>query len=468
MTDWRDQRIAELEAAVAERDARIAQLEKALAAALARIDDLEARLNKNSNNSSTPPSANPPGAPKNKHKRNSGRKPGGQPGHPGSTRAVSVPDEVRDHFPPACHGCQNPLSDESRDFVAHQVTEIPPIHAVVIEHRLHRCHCTHCGRFTRASLPVGVPEGRFGPRLTGVVALLSGRFRLSRREVSVVLSQLFQVRLSVGAVQSLCEKASQAMAGVREEVIRQVLGQPVLHVDETGFPNRGRKNMLWIATNRQGTFFNLHRGRGHAGLDALIPDEGERVMVSDRLATYDRCESRQICHAHLLRDWTAILERKHPEAKRIGKWAEKETRRLLRYHRHWRQDDISRPLFRKRMTMLKARYAKLLDEAMECIDSKTSSLATQLNRRWECLWTFVDDEEVEPTNNPAERGIRPAVLWRKGSFGTQSEAGQRFVERSLTLAATAHQHGVNLLAFLETAIVAHLTQQAPPSLFDST
>ena len=219
------QRIAELELALEARNQTIVRLELALAAAVARIEELEARLNRNSKNSNTPPSANPPGAPKTTVQKKSGKKQGGQPGHPGHHRAIVSPDVVVDHFPTACHECQASLPESNEVYRAHQVTEIPPVCVIVTEHRLHRTHCPHCGHLNRADLPAGIPIGQFGPRLTAAVAMLSGRYRQSRREVASVLEQLFGLSLSVGAIQTLCENAAKALAPIREEVAQVVLGQ---------------------------------------------------------------------------------------------------------------------------------------------------------------------------------------------------------------------------------------------------
>lgn len=468
-TDPRDLRIAELEHAVAMRDTAVATLQETVTILLARIEDLESRLNRNSSNSSTPPSANPPGAPKTTSKKSSERKPGGQPGHKGTHRAVvDNPDRVVPHLPRACQHCQADFSGNETMVgkpVRHQVTDLPPILPVVIEHQLNRCRCENCGKTTRAELPVGVGQGQFGPRLTAFVAMLSGRYRLTRRELSSVLGDAFGLRLSVGSVQALCEQAAHALATPFQEVAEEVLAEPVVHPDETGWRHRGKKAWLWTVSSRKAAVFKLHRGRGHEARRVILPDDYSGVVVSDRWATYTPFERRGICHAHLLRNWRAISERKHPGAKAAGAWGVAETERMLRLHREYRDGVLSRDGLRLRMRLVKARYAKMLDMAEECGDPKAKTLALELNRLWKHLWTFVEMEGVDPTNNEAEQTIRPAVLWRKGSFGTWSEMGQRFTERSLTIAATTRKQGVSLFDFLFQAIDARLHQLPAPSIF---
>jgi transposase len=461
------QRIAELEAAVAERDARIAKRESLLAIALARIDELEARLKRNSKNSDTPPSADRPGAPKPPpNTKASGRKRGGQPGHPGSHRGSVVPDSVVDHFPAACDHCQSALTPaDTSDPLRHQVTELPPICIEVVEHRLHRLACPDCGKHSRASLPVGIPTSQFGPRITAAVALLSGRFRISRREVSALFAELFGGGLSVGSVQALCERVSVAITVPVAEVADHIEASPVVHADETGWRHQGKRHWLWMASSKSATVFKIHRKRGHEGCDSVLSRSYAGIVVSDRWSVYKRYENRALCHAHLLRNWTAVAECKNADAKRLGKWAVSETLCLLRWHRQVRDGTITLAGLQRRMRLLKGRYAKLLEQAKVSRHKRTKRLAKQLQAQWDALWTFASTPGVDPTNNHGERQIRPAVLHRKGSLGTWSDAGARFLERAMTVAATAKLQGVRLLDFLHAACTASLTQQAPPSLF---
>jgi transposase len=460
------QRISDLERELAESRAENQALRETVAKLLARIDDLEARLNRNSRNSNTPPSANPPGASKPAPKKPTGRKAGGQPGHPGSYRASVVPDSVSDHFPAACSHCHAALTPaDTRDPVRHQVTELPPVCVTVVEHRLHRLACPDCGKHTRASLPVSVPASQFGPRLTAIVAMLSGRFRVSRREVSVLFDELFGGGLSVGSVQALCERVSAAITVPVAEVAAHVEASPVAHADETGWRHQGKKHWLWMASSKTATVFKIHSKRGHEGCDGVLSREYTGIVVSDRWSVYKRYPNRALCHAHLLRNWTALAQRKNPDAKRLGKWAVSETLCLLRWHRQVRAGTISLDGLKRRMRLLKGRYAKLLEQAKASRHKPTRKMGRELEAQWDALWTFATTPGVDPTNNHGERQIRPAVLHRKGSLGTWSDAGARFLERAMTVAATAKLQGVRLLDFLHTACTASLIQQAPPSLF---
>lgn len=443
-------------------------LEDTVATLVAKIQELEERLNRNSSNSSTPPSANPPGSPKFPPKKPTGRKPGGQPGHKGHHRPLGEPDRIVPHLPECCAHCKASFDGSEATVgepVRHQVAEIPPVRPVITEHQLHRVACGDCGKSTRATLPAGVPSGHFGPRLVALAALLSGRYRISRRELTSLFLEGFGLKLSVGTAQGLCERASEALKKPYEEIAKEVLAQPVVHADETGHPHKGKLHWLWMITGKRGAVFRIDKGRGNAARQAILPDEYGGTVVSDRWHVYDAFERRGLCHAHLLRNWRAISERKHTGAKAVGTWGVEETKRLLRLHRRFREGELTRAQLVLRMRLVKARYARLLNAAEDCGDKKAKAMAKDLNKKWAYLWTCATEDDVAPTNNVGEREIRPAVIWRKCSLGTQSDDGQRFVERILTVSSTAKTMGVSIFAFLIMATEALFNLQSAPSIY---
>lgn len=366
---------------------------------------------------------------------------------------MRTPDETIDHFPNVCRCCGSPFDHEDVPIgapIRHQVEELPVVRPIVIEHRLFRRKCRKCRKKTRAALPPGVPSGSFGSRLMAAVAMLSGKFRLTRRELPKILEDLFGVMLSVGTVQRICEDVSEGLAEPADKIAAIVAKAPIANADETSWRTRGGRSWMWVATSKTATSFRIHKKRGAEGLANLLPADFDGLLGVDRWKPYERFR-RTLCHAHLLRNWREIRERMHPEAKRLGKWAESETERLLKFHAMYRAGEISRDGLKTRMRMLKARYWRLLGQALECGDKKTMSLANELDRQWHELWAYLGTEGAEPTNNVAERQLRPVVLWRKGSFGSWSDAGERFVERSMTIVATAKQIGADVFGYLHHA-----------------
>jgi transposase len=436
------------------------------------IRELEARLGQNSSNSSRPPSTDPPQAPPRQKAPATGRKRGGQPGHRGTYRAllpVDQADEVVVVGPEVCRHCEQPL----RETVArrrgrvwrHQVVELLPLAVRVTEYQMMVRRCPACGKRTRADLPAGVPRRPFGPRLTAVVALLSGRYRLSRREVRQLLQDLWTVRLSLGAVVRQEQAQSAALAPVIEEAQAAVQQADVVNMDETGWRQEQQRAWLWTVVTPALTVFQTDRRRGGAVVEALLGADFGGVVGSDRWSAYRRvpAERRALCHAHLKRDFQGLVDR-GGEAEPIGRWGLAEIERLFALWHRFKAGEFDGHELRRRLIPLQARVGRLLQRGQESPDRKAAGLCRELSKWWAALWTFARVGGVEPTNNVAERALRPAVLWRKGSFGSDSERGTRFAERLLTVVATCRQQGRPLLALLVAAGEAALQGTAAPSL----
>lgn len=437
----------------------------------ARVRELEAQLGQNSANSSRPPSADPPQAPVRPKAPPSGRKRGGQPGHRGAFRAllpVEQVDEVVVVVPEACRYCEQPLPATAARWGRvwrHQVVELLPLAVRVTEYQMIARRCPSCGQRTRGALPVGVPRRPFGPRLTAVVALLSGRYRLSRREVRQLLRDLWQVRLSLGAVVRQEQAQSAVLAPVVEEARAAVQQAAVVNMDETGWRQEQQRAWLWTVVTAALTVFRIDRRRGGAVVEALLGADYAGVVGSDRWSAYRRfpAEQRALCWAHLKRDFQGLVDR-GGEAGPVGRWGLAEIERLFALWHRFRAGEFGREELQRRLIPLQARLGRLLRRGRENPDPKAAGLCRELTKWWAALWTFARVEGVEPTNNGAERVLRPAVLWRKGSFGSDSEAGSRFAERLLTVVASCRQQGRPLLAFLVAAVEAGLRGSSPPSL----
>jgi len=302
-------------------------------------------------------------------------------------------------------------------------------------------------------------------RLTAVIALLSGRYRLSRREVRQLLRDLWQVRVSLGAVVRQEQAQSAALAPIVEEARAAVRQADAVNMDETGWRQERQRAWLWTVVAAGLTVFQIHRQRGGAAIEALLGDRFAGVVGSDRWSAYSRfpAERRALCHAHLKRDFQALVDR-GGHAEPIGRWGLAEIKRLFALWHRFRAGEFDRQGLRRRLIPLQARLGRLLRRGQENPDRKAAALCRELMKWWPALWTFARVEGVEPTNNVSERALRPAVLWRKGSFGADSEAGSRFAERLLTVVATCRQQGRRLLDFLVAAVEAALQGPTAPSL----
>lgn len=445
----------------------------AIATLQAQLEKLTAQGKQNSTNSSRPPSSDGPKTPARPNRPPRSRQRGAQPGHRPHLRTLLPPEQVDlvvEHWPAQCPSCETPLAAESRAEVAapvrHQVTEVPPVRPIVTEHRLHRVRCAQCGRATRAPLPPEVPKGAFGSHLQAIVALLSGRYRLSRREVVELSEDLLGVALAVGSVDKLCQATAQGLAKPVAELKQALPIAEAVHSDETGWRQAGKGWWLWVVVTPFGTFFEVAASRGSAVIKGLLGADFAGYLISDRCTAYTwvPAERRQVCWAHLKRDFQGLVDW-GGAATPVGQRALRLTKRLFDAW-HARRDDPDAPHVQgtnRRLRRIQAVFRRLF-ETEQTNPTQAGTLSRSLLKLWPALWTFLTVEGVEPTNNAAERAIRPAVLWRKGSFGTQSDAGARFVERLLTVTATLRQQERNLLDFLTEVCNANLSGQPPPSL----
>jgi len=443
--------------------ARVEELEKV-------IRELRAQLNRNSRNSSQPPSTDKPWAIK-PQKPPSGRRPGGQPGHEGTTRqpfTSAQVDRLVTVLPGRCSNCKILLraKDAVGEPVRHQTVDLPPTAAEVTEHLLQQCRCPDCGAVTRPELPEGVPTGVVGPRLQAMMALLSGRFRLSRREVAEALVALYgeKALLSLGTVAAMEKLTSEALAAGYDEALEAVRAAPVVNADETGWTEARKRAWLWCAVTDLLKVFRIDTNRSRAAFERFL-GAFAGILGTDRWSAYRALtpEQRQLCWAHLLRNFFGIEERGGEGAK-IGTAGLKAIDTIMHLWYRFRDGEITRLGFRRLLAPVRARFKRLLTKGLKNADQKARALCRDV-LKWEpSLWTFARVPNVDPTNNISERDLRKAVLWRKGSFGSGSAAGSRFVERMLTVTASLRAQGRPILAFLEESVRAHGLGGPHPSL----
>lgn len=450
-----------------------------------RIQQLEERLNQTSNNSSKPPSSDGFGQASGKQKK--GKKRASQsrsmpsPRHARRLKPSELCDQVKEVVPSVCTACGASLNGHDQHPHRHQEIELPPMEPMVIEYRLHQLNCDACGHLTRASLPSGVSPSGYGERLSAVVTLLSGPYRHSYRQVCALMSDLFEVSLSRGSVGRLRDEISEALSTPVADAKAYVHAQSVIHTDETSFPQGNRdggnpkrtKGWLWVLVTPLVSFFEVVLSRSQKTAKALIGESYRGIVTSDRYSAYGwiALGQRQVCWAHLKRDLTAIAER-IGASHEIGEALLRRQRRLFRWWHRVRDGTLSREQFIRQATHLRQGFKATLDEAAALpIDpheksplAKTVRTCRRLLKIEPALWTFVSTVRVEPTNNAAERALRPAVIWRKTSFGAQSQRGSQFVARLMTVTTSLKAQGRNILDFLTQACLATRSEKEPPAL----
>src|SRR4051794_20004372 len=424
-----------------ERDAEIADLKRRVADLEALVRDLTARLGANATNSSTPPSANPPQAPKPVTKAPTGKKPGAQPGHPAHLKRRLPPERLTrtlPFVPGQCQRCRAALPTEPQPGdpapTWHQVAELPEMAAHVTEYQGHFRTCPCCGTLNHAPIPAGLKAHSVGPRLAALLAYLTGSHHVSQRGLEEIAADVLEVPLSVGTVAHLQAQVSAALAPAHAEAVAAVRSAPVKNVDETSWKLAGKLCWLWLAAAGGVAAFLIHARRGWDGLTALLGAEVTGWVCSDRWSAYGRLSPfcRQICWAHLKRDFQKLVDRGGAAA-RLGRKLQGVVGRVFEQWHLFRGGGIDRRALQERLDGDAQELERWLRSGCRCADGKAAAFCANVLELLPAVWRFVVTEGVEPTNNHAERLLRRGVLWRKNSYGSHSEGGCRFVERLLTV-----------------------------------
>jgi transposase len=434
---------------------------------LARIEELERRLGMTPQNSSLPPSAqHPHGKPAPKPKP-SGKKPGGQPGHEKFERGLVPPDQIDETVvlkPNACRRCGGRLQGTDFAPLRHQVWELPVIKPIITEYQRQRLTCPCCGLSTTAALPPGVPTGQSGPRLVAFVALLMAHFRQSKRRVTLFCESVLNTPCSTGLVVKMQNQATTALRPAYDELVQALPAQKLQNVDESPTKEANRKAWLWTFVTHVFTLFAIRLTRAGDVLDELLTPDFSGVVTCDRAKMYWRLPELQWCWAHLQRDFQALADSPHRIAKELGASLLEETTQVFRQWSRCRDGTISRAGLKSSLGKTRREVERLLLRGLNCRHARTSEVCRELYWYRERLWTFLDAEGVEPTNNAAERSLRHAVIWRKLSFGTKCAAGSRFVETLLTVIETCRQQDRDVFAFVTKAVERHFDHRRIPSL----
>ncbi len=437
-------------------------------ALLARIAELEARLNKSPQNSSLPPSSQHPHAkPVPPKQKTTKKKQGGQPGHQKHERKLIPVEECQEVVPLkplACRRCAKKLAGTDPQPLRHQVWELPEIKPIITEYQQHRLICPGCGESTCAPLPEGVPGGQSGPRLIAFTGLLMAYFRQSKRRTALFLEDLLNQPCCPSLTVKMQYQVAAALEAPYAELKAALAEQAQVHMDESPTKEANRKAWLWTAVAQLFAVFAIFPSRAGVAVGKLLSDGYTGIVHCDRAKMYWQAKRLQWCWAHLKRDIQALIDHPDGQVKRLGQDLMRQVKLLFQHWHDLRSQRISRRAFRRRMKPVRAKINALLLRGVYSGNDRLVGSCTELYTHREWLWTFVDHEGIEPTNNTAERALRHAVIWRKLSFGTQSARGSRFVERMLTTIETCRLQKRSIFEYLTEAVSAHIARQKAPSL----
>jgi transposase len=444
--------------------AYIDRLLATIAALETRVAELEARLGKDSTNSSKPPSTEHPHAKQPKPKPQSSRQAGAQPGHTRHDRPL-IPSaqcqEIVACVPPTCRRCGEPLTGTDAEPLRHQVWELPEIKPIVTEYQRHRLTC-QCGCSTCGDLPAGVPTGQAGARLVAFSGLLLSSFRQSKRRAATFLSLILNQPASAGWMVALQERAAAAVLPAYEELARQLPNEPVLHGDESPSKEGKLKSWIWTFVAKTFTLFACRTSRSAEVAKELLGAAFAGIIQCDRARMYWSVGRLQWCWAHLKRDFQGLIDSSCSVRRRLGHDLMRPTKALFALWQKVRDGTLSRREFQTEMKPIRAQVESFLLRGY--FDARVRGFCKELWEHRDRLWLFVDVEGVEPTNNAAEQALRQAVIWRKLSFGTKSASGSRFVERMLTVIETCRRQKRNVFEWMVEAVEAHVAGKPAPSL----
>jgi len=364
--------------------------------------------------------------------------------------------------PDACGSCSGPLIGDDPLPRRHQIIDIPRVKPMACEYQLHALECSNCGEITKAALPEGVHPSSFGPNLVAFVVLLSGEYRMSRRNIQRLIADSYGIDISLGAISDIEGRMTDGLAAAHAEAMVSVAASATKHLDETSWRESNELAWVWAAVGEEATVFVIRDSRGSEVARELIGDDPTGTVITDRYAGYSYIDldQRQVCLAHLIRDFRGIAEGER-NLSWIGERLLALTGALFRIWRMHGAEDIDRATLRRWARPIRSRMIGLLEEGARSEGYETPGKCRGILRTEPAMWTFVEREGVEPTNNIAERAVRPVVILRKTSLGSQSERGSRYLERMQTCSATLRRAGQNVCDFITQ--VAHAVLAAGPT-----
>ena len=448
------ERVTKLEAENAEIKKENAAFAGRNAALEKRVIELERRVNLRSTNSNKPPSSDNPFKPRaeGKVEAKEGQK------RQGYGRKRLEPTETHHVMPVRCSICGCTEHGEVKPYYTHQVVELPEIKVIVEEYVLYEAECVKCGKMVKGEIPQEKRTG-YGPRLCAMIIELVGVHGDSRRGVQDFLESVLGLGVSLGAIQKIVNRATEAITPHYEAIGEAARQAPVNHIDETSWKTKGKLKWLWTMTSELASFFMIHKQRSRMAFEELI-GEWQGILVSDGYGLYRKwVNGRQSCLAHLIRRAVGVSEHPDPDIAAVGIRIAKELQLLC----HMAKD----PPNIKQWNDFYTRLMLIFQLNGDC-DDVAGQLVRHLMREVDCLWTFLDVQGVEPTNNTAERSLRFPVIYRKRSFGTKQQCGERFVERILSLRQTCRIQDRRTFPILVDAFQAWFQRSSPDASFMST
>jgi transposase len=379
-----------------------------------------------------------------KESRKSERNIGGQAGHKGVTRDRMVADEIiKIELGDQCE-CGGIIAKSAKPYI-HQKVDIPEIKPYVVEYQVEHGRCKRCGKRVSSDLPEGISRDTFGPKVKTIISALGGFYKNSKREIANILRDVFNLDISVGSISNSEERVIEKCETAYNGIMSEVKKSEVLHIDETSHYNKGKLGWCWMFTSSIGSFIQLTNSRGKKVLDSFAHDQN--IIVTDRYAAYNHFarKNRQICWAHLVREFERFRVSYIGSVSVIGYYLKLVANELFKLKDSVLKNEINIFVFLRRAKKLRKRTLHYLKQVANVANvCQASRIAKTILKSFDMMWRFLDDPiNIPLTNNHAERQIRHYVVYRKNSYFTWSERGNRFLERIISTYLTWKQKGQN-------------------------
>ena len=365
---------------------------------------------------------------------------GQKEGHAGYSRHVPERiDEIKEHKLDKCPICGEPVSD-TQEIRERIVEDIEQPKTKNTKHLIHRCYCKKCDKIVEPEIDDALPNARFGLRLMMLILILKLDSRIPSNKIVSLLDSVFQIKISDGEIYSILNQLSEAFGDYYNELEQKIREALVKYIDETGWRINGKNNWLWVFINDEVALYLVRKRRNHKVPYELLGNQEGKTIVSDRLVSYDELQKKsgcnhQICWTHLLRNSKDLAEH-YPEARYIHK--------------------------RMKFIFRKAKEGEKKNKLLGWIDLMASRTYTHsevfkfvksiCRNHKDDLFRFVEHPEIEPTNNLAERGIRPVVVIRKISGGSRSDKGAETTCRLLSVLQTAKLQSRDYIGFMNNLL----------------
>lgn len=375
------------------------------------------------------------------------KKPGRPDGHEAALRPPPAPQQITETIDvplDRCPCCGGPVEDwQTHEQV---VTDLPQVQPVTKQYITHSGFCRRCRKRVRSrhgdqtSSAGGAAGHQIGPNALALAADMKHRLGLSYRKITDLFDNHFGLSVCAAALARAGQRLARFSEGTYRALVTIIRSSRIVYADETGWRINTRSAWLWVFTNDFVTVYLIREDRSQTVIREVLGAHFRGVLSSDCCASYDPIEAdKQKCNGHILKDLSAIEAIKAPATAQFSREAASVLRDAIASKRRFDGGEMSEHGHASACGRIEARMDRILERNYRDPDNRR--LANRLTKHRDHLFTFLYRKEVEPTNNAAERALRPAVIARKLSAGNRSPTGAETHSILASLAQTARQNG---------------------------